>query len=66
MTDEQKSKDHAVVPDVQKRLEELFADSPLNDEPLTAAQKAFMDRLMRRKPKLRTRRRDLARLRPLN
>ena len=27
-------KDRAVTPHLRKRLEELFADSPLNDEPL--------------------------------
>ena len=44
-------KDHAITPNLRKRLEELFADSPLNDEPLTPEQEEAVDRLMGRRPK---------------
>ena len=42
--------------DLRRRLEELFADSPLNDEPLTDEQKAAVDRLMGRDAAARPRR----------
>jgi len=46
-----RSLDRAITPDLRKRLEELFADSPLNDEPLTREQEEAIDRLMGRRPK---------------
>jgi hypothetical protein len=39
LTNKRKMTDEAITPNLQKRLEELFADSPLNDEPLTPEQK---------------------------
>jgi hypothetical protein len=42
--------------DLRRRLEELFADSPLNDEPLTDEQKAAVDRFMGREVPARPRR----------
>ena len=35
---ERKRKDRTITPDLQKRLEQIVADSPLNDEPLTPEQ----------------------------
>jgi hypothetical protein len=48
MADEEKRKDYAITPNLRKRLEEMFADSPLNDEPLTKEQEDAVDRLMKR------------------
>jgi len=47
MTNKRKMTHEAITPNLQKRLEELFADSPLKDEPLTPEQEEAVDRLMR-------------------
>lgn len=42
--------------DLQKRLEKLVADSPLNDEPLTPEQEEFFHRMYAERPPFMTER----------